>query len=123
MVKSTVDLPGVPKGTVGKIKVINGFTWRRYWVFFDNGEEVGQLDGGELVRPDHWDHYFEQKALEEERAAKAAEAAANGAAAEAAGGAAAADADPSDPLAAMRAMIPPALLERSEAARIRLLGK
>jgi len=103
--------------------VVNGFTWRRYWVFFDNGEERGQLDGGELVRPEHWEHYFEQKALEEERAAKAAAAAAAGADTEAAGGGAAADADPNDPLAAMKAMIPPALLARSEAARIRLLGK
>ena len=29
-VKATLDLPGVPEGTQGKIKVINGFTWERY---------------------------------------------------------------------------------------------
>ncbi len=121
-VQATLDLPGVPSGTSGKIKVINGFTWRRYWVFFENGVELGQLDTGELVRPEHWDHYFEQKALEAERAAKAAEAAAAGVEA-AADGAAAADAgDASDPLARLRAMVPPHLLERSKAAKERLLG-
>lgn len=123
VVKATVDLPGVPAGTTGRIKVINGFTWTRYWVFFDNGVELGQLDTNELVRPEHWDHFFEQKALAEERAAKAAEAAANGAAAADNGAAAAAaEADPNDPLAKIRAMVPPHLLERSAAARARLGG-
>lgn len=123
-VKATMDLPGVPKGTTGKIKVINGFTWTRYWVFFENGVDLGQLDTQELVRPEHWDHFFEQKALAEERAAKAAEAAANGAAPATDGGGTSggADADPNDPLARIRAMVPPHLLERSAAARARLGG-
>jgi len=123
VVKATLDLPGVPEGTKGKIKVINGFTWRRYWVFFDNGIELGQLDADDLVRPQHWDHFFEQKALAEEKAKAAAEAAAKGAeaAADGAGAAAAAD-DPNDPLAALRAMVPAHLLERSAAAKARLLG-
>jgi len=63
VVKATMDLAGVPAGTQGKIKVINGFSWVRYWVFFDNGVELGQLDADELVRPQHWDHFFEQKEL------------------------------------------------------------
>lgn len=123
VVKATMDLPGVPKGTVGKIKVINGFSWTRYWVFFDNGIEVGQLDTNELVRPEHWDHFFEQKELAEERARAAAEAAANGVEVAADGGGdAAAAADPNDPLARVRALVPPHLLERSAAARARLGG-
>lgn len=124
VVKATLDLPGVPEGTTGKIKVINGFSWTRYWVFFENGVELGQLDTDELVRPQHWDHFFEQKALAEEQARKAAEAEANGAAAaaEAGGGDAAAEADPNDPLAKVRAMVPAHLLERSAAARARLGG-
>lgn len=123
VVQATMDLPGVPEGTTGKIKVVNGFSWVRYWVFFDNGAEVGQLDTQELVRPQHWDEFFERKVAAEEKARLAAEAAANGAsaAADAAPGAAA-EADPNDPLAALRAMVPAHLLERSAAAKARLLG-
>ena len=36
-VVATVGLPGVPEGTVGKVRVANGFAWYRYWVDFDNG--------------------------------------------------------------------------------------
>jgi len=123
VVKATMDLPGVPEGTKGKIKVINGFSWLRYWVFFDNGIELGQLDDQEVVRPQHWDHFFEQKQLAAERAIAAAEAAANGAAEPAdAGAGAAAAADPNDPLAKIRALVPPHLLERSAAARARMGG-
>lgn len=120
VVFATIDLPGVPAGTKGKVKLVNGFDWTRYWVFFDNGVEVGSLDGGELVRPQHWDHWHEAKAAAEEAAARAAEAAASGAAATADAGAGAAAADPNDPLAALRAQIPAHLLERSAAARARL---
>lgn len=123
VVQATMDLPNVPEGTKGKVKVINGFTWVRYWVFFDNGAEVGSLDANELVRPQHWDEFFERKAAAEEKARLAAEAAASGASAEAGAAAgAAADADPNDPLAALRAMVPAHLLERSAAARARLAG-
>ena len=122
IVKSTIDLPGVPQGTVGKVKVINGFTWTRYWVFFDNGVDMGQLDANDLVRPQHWDYFFEQKELAAERALAAAEAAANGTEATDAGAGAAAAADPNDPLARIRALVPPHLLERSAAARARMGG-
>jgi len=122
VVKSTMTLPGVPEGTEGKVKVINGFSWKRYWVFFENGVEMGQLDEDELVRPYHWDEFFEQKAAAEERARAAAEAAAKGESVAAAGGDAAAAADPNDPLARIRALVPPHLLERSAAARARLGG-
>lgn len=123
VVKATMNLPGVPEGTVGKVKVINGFSWQRYWVFFDNGVDLGQLDKDELVRPDHWDEFFERQAAAEEAAIRAAEAAANGTTAEAAGGGdAAAAADPNDPLARIRALVPPHLLERSAAARARMGG-
>lgn len=122
IVKSTIDLPGVPQGTVGKIKVVNGFTWLRYWVFFDNGIDVGSLDANDLVRPQHWDHFFEQKELAEQRAIAAAEAAASGVEVPAEAGAGGAAADPNDPLARIRALVPPHLLERSAAARARMGG-
>jgi hypothetical protein len=123
VVKATMDLPGVPQGTVGKIKVINGFAWTRYWVFFENGIDLGQLDTNELVRPEHWEHFFEQKELAEERARLAAEAVANGAEVPVdGGGEAAAATDPNDPLARIRSLVPAHLLERSAAARARLGG-
>lgn len=50
-VVSLVDLPDVPAGTAGKIKMANGISWHRYWVFFENGVEVGQIDGSLLSRP------------------------------------------------------------------------
>jgi hypothetical protein len=43
-VRSTVDLPGVPAGTQGKVILANGFNWQRYRVLFANGIELGDLD-------------------------------------------------------------------------------
>ena len=43
-VRTTVELPGVPSGTEGKVILANGFNWQRYRVFFDNGAEIGDLD-------------------------------------------------------------------------------
>lgn len=119
VVSATLDLPGVPEGTKGKVKLVNGFEWRRYWVFFDNGVELGQLDNNDLVRPAHWDDFFTRKAEAEAAAARAAEAAAAGADA-AADGAVATATDANDPLAAIRALVPAHLLERSASARTRL---
>ena len=121
-VRATETLPGVPEGTTGKVKMINGFTWTRYWVFFDNGVELGSLDTAKLVRPQHWDQF---RVAREQRIADEAEAAARKAAGigdEAAGGdaSAAAAIDPNDPLAALIAQVPPHLIERSAAARVRL---
>jgi hypothetical protein len=43
------DLPGVPAGTVGKVLLINGFSWVRYRVRFDNGAERGMLSADDLT--------------------------------------------------------------------------
>ncbi|MBM3661911.1 MAG: hypothetical protein FJW94_03320 [Actinobacteria bacterium] len=48
-VVAAVDLPGVPAGTYGRIQLVNGFSWVRYRVHFDNGEELGFLDRDQLV--------------------------------------------------------------------------
>ena len=48
-VVATVDLPGVPSGTEGKIILANGFNWLRYRVQFANGAELGDLDGRNLA--------------------------------------------------------------------------
>ena len=43
-VVNTIDLPGVPSGTPGKVILANGFAWLRYRVLFANGIEMGDLD-------------------------------------------------------------------------------
>lgn len=120
-VVATVDLRGVPAGTRGKVKLINGFDWLRYWVFFDNGVDLGSIDQAELVRPQHWKQFQIDREKRIEAEALAAEAALHApAGAETAGAASEAAADPNDPLAALRAMVPTELIERSAAARVRL---
>ena len=119
VVMATEDLPGVPAHSTGKIKMVNGVTWRRYWVFFENGVQIGSLDSQQLVRPDDWDHFLAARAAQEAAAAAAAAAAASGAAAADDTGSADSAADDS-PNAHLRAMVPDYLLERSASARTRL---
>ncbi|HEX6238023.1 MAG TPA: hypothetical protein VFZ68_12565 [Acidimicrobiales bacterium] len=73
-VRALDDLPGVPAGTYGRVYLVSGFTWTRYRVMFDNGVDIGSLDGSVLVRPKDY-----EKALERRRAAadEAEEAAAS----------------------------------------------
>ena len=47
-VRAAVDLPGVPAGTTGRIKLTNGFRWTRHWVVFDNGVEIRLIDDAKL---------------------------------------------------------------------------
>lgn len=70
-VQAIVDLPGqgrggVPQGTQGKVLLANGFNWQRYRVLFENGIELGDLDGRQI----------EPVGRAARRAAKAAKAAA-----------------------------------------------
>jgi hypothetical protein len=48
-VQATVDLPGVPEGTEGRVILANGFNWFRYRVLFANGAELGDLDHRHLA--------------------------------------------------------------------------
>lgn len=48
-VTATTDLRNVPKGTAGKVTVVNGFTWIRYWVRFENGEVLGSISRDKLA--------------------------------------------------------------------------
>ena len=68
-VVAAVDLPGVPAGTFGKVWFVSGVTWMRYHVAFENGEELANVDGGDLR--DRKAHLAEQ--LAEEQALAAAE--------------------------------------------------
>lgn len=49
------DLAGVPAGTKGKVQLVNGMAWVRYWVRFENGATLGQLHGHQLARASEWD--------------------------------------------------------------------
>ena len=45
---AAVDLPGVPRGTKGKVQLAIGFNWPRYRVRFANNVELNGLDGRHL---------------------------------------------------------------------------
>jgi len=83
-VVATVDLPGVPAGTEGKVWFVSGVTWIRYHVMFDNGVQIANVDGGDLA--DRKSYRREAEAIaaaelvaarEADRAALRAEALAN----------------------------------------------
>jgi len=44
------DLIGVPEGSAGRVELVNGFRWKRYWVRFENGVVVGSIDRALLTR-------------------------------------------------------------------------
>ena len=77
-VRATTDLPGVPKGTNGKVAMSNGITWKRYWVRFENGELLGHIDHDDIVISRAWDQFF----VDQERKAAEAEAGTAGVAAD-----------------------------------------
>lgn len=66
-VVAAVDLPGVPAGTFGKVWFVSGVTWIRYHVAFENGEEIANVDGGDLR--DRKAYLAEQLVEEQERVA------------------------------------------------------
>ena len=115
------DIPGYPAGSTGKIGIANGMTWKRYWVRFPDGNAVGHVDHGLLVRARDYDRFLvarEREAIEAEKAAaEAAEVAAAGGGTGGGGEAAAAGG-----VEVNGVMVPQLLLDRSAAARTRLGG-
>ena len=106
---ATVDLPGVPEGTTGKVLVANGVTWYRYWVDFDNGVRLGQVGHQQVCLANDWDSFRIDRAETERRAAEAPEKSDESDDGSDGGGA-----------AGNRFGVPEHLLERSKAARQRL---
>ena len=53
-IAAAVDLPGVPVGTYGKVWFVSGVTWIRYHVAFDNGMEIANVDGAQIVDRKEW---------------------------------------------------------------------
>jgi hypothetical protein len=70
-IAAAVDLPGVPAGTFGKVWFVSGVTWIRYHVAFENGVELANVDGAELIDRKTWiaeQGERDRAALEVERA-------------------------------------------------------
>jgi hypothetical protein len=112
-VVATADLAGVPEGTTGKVRLINGFSrpgsWMRYWVFFENGVDLGSVGSDKLVRAKAWPEY---QAERERRAALGPEEAVGAGTATATPDAAAEADAPAEGGAASR--VPAHLLERTK---------
>jgi hypothetical protein len=53
-VVASKDMPGIPAGTGGKVTIVEGFSWVRYWVRFDNGVIRGSVNRANLARPAEW---------------------------------------------------------------------
>jgi len=107
-VVSLVDLRGIPRGTPGRVTMVSGLSWIRYFVDFDGGASMASLDRSQLATPAEWRAWKDRPAgataavAEEEAPAPEAAPAEAG---ESIGG------------------IPPHLLERSRQARERLAAK
>ncbi|CAN5524823.1 hypothetical protein BH24ACT4_BH24ACT4_05110 [soil metagenome] len=53
------DLREVPEGTEGKVILVVGLSWIRYWVRFANGVAVGSVNRKDLATPDEWAYRLE----------------------------------------------------------------
>ena len=107
-VVATINLPGVPEGTPGKVRVANGFAWYRYWVDFENGVELGHVDHGNLVRAGDWARFQVERAEASLQVSKEVDDPTGD------------DGDNGDETAEDRFGVPEYILERSRAARARL---
>ena len=59
----------IPEGTRGRIKVVDGFEWIRYWVAWDTGEWTGSVDSASVVAESRLEQYRADRAAAAERAA------------------------------------------------------
>lgn len=98
-------LRGVPEGTTGSVIHVQGLSWIRYWVWFDNGLRVGTIDRAKLATPDEWERRHEVAAVSSASSSSSASSAAAAGGGESIGG------------------VPAHLLERSKAARARWAAK
>ena len=66
------SMPGIPEGTKGKVVMVAGFEWIRYWVRFENGQVRGSIDRSKLARAKDWEEIQARRARGEEDPAEAA---------------------------------------------------
>lgn len=57
-VVARVAMRDVPEGTVGKVSMVTGLSWIRYWVRFENGVALGTIDRSRLATPAEWKRYL-----------------------------------------------------------------
>ncbi|HRW38164.1 MAG: hypothetical protein KDB04_13085 [Acidimicrobiales bacterium] len=107
-VVATTELRGVPEGTPGRVMMVAGLSWIRYWVRFDNGVQLGSISRDKLATKADLERGDEVEELEV--AGDAGGAAADAGEGDGGGG----KATPSGTL------VPQKLLDRSAAARVRL---
>ena len=112
-VKALDDLPGVPQGTRGRVQLVAGFSWIRYRVAFDNGVDLGSIDGSRLSRANQYEAALRQRELDALADHAADEAGTNGDSEEAA-------AASGDDKVVNGVSVPAHLLERSQNARAKL---
>ncbi len=110
-VLTTRSISGRPEGDIGKVKLTNGLDagWNRYWVRFADGRIIGQIDHDDLVRPSQFDEWKARAEARANAVVGSAETASTDAPAAAAGD-------------GVASLIPANILERSKAAKARLLG-
>ncbi len=53
------DLREVPEGTEGRVALVVGLSWIRYWVSFANGVAVGSVNRKDLATPAEWAYRLE----------------------------------------------------------------
>lgn len=119
-VVSLVALPKVPEGSLGKVIFVSGLTWTRYWVLFESGERLGQIDRAKLATVEEWN----DRLLRVDAPGTALVAAGMGGAAAAAGSDGSAPADSgAAPDAKGKFGVPQLLIDRSARARERWAAK
>jgi hypothetical protein len=103
------DLRDVPEGTKGSVAIVNGLSWIRYWVRFENGVAMGSINRADLATPDEWKRHLNG---EDEVVASGAEGGgdADGAAGDDGGGG----------VTVNGVLVPQKLIDRTKAARARL---
>jgi hypothetical protein len=109
-VVATTELRDVPEGTAGKVIMVSGISWIRYWVRFDNGVALGSIPRHKLATKDDLAREAEGGGVEADDDDVMAEGSDAGGDAGDGGG----KATPSGTL------VPQKLLDRSAAARVRL---
>jgi hypothetical protein len=102
------DLRDVPEGTKGKVVLVNGLTWIRYWVRFENGVTMGSVNRANLATPAEWQRHLNGE--DEDVAATSEEG----------DGAAGAGDDDGGGVTVNGVLVPTKLIERTKAARARL---
>jgi hypothetical protein len=104
-------LAHVPEGTKGKVMLVNGLSWIRYWVRFENGVTMGSINRSNLATPSEWERKL-SGAVDQPVDGAGTEEPETEASADGAGG--------GGVTTASGALVPQKLIDRSKAARERL---